>query len=299
MLDAAPEVAGIAVEMPQPRVSGEIIPLQVVSPRRPEPTPSRWIALDRASAADAGRMTVVDIDGRALAFARVAAQLYAYAATCPACAGSMDAAALDGTQAACPACARSYDLALAGRCSSDATPASRTGAAARRRARCARSDCGARMMQPQTPAAQTTGAWQRILQRRPPLTGERCEMCAEQIDERHGHVVNVDQRALMCVCRACYLLFTGEGAAGGHYRAVPDAYERIEPLVMSEAQWAELGIPVSPAFFFHNSQLGRAAAFYPSPAGATESLLPLDAWEAIVAANPPLQTARARTSKAC
>jgi hypothetical protein len=145
------------------------------------------------------------------------------------------------------------------------------------------------MMQPGTPAAQTTGAWQRILKRRPPLTGERCEMCAEEIDERHAHVVNVDQRALMCVCRACYLLFTGEGAARGHYRAVPDAYERVEPIVMSEAQWAELGIPVSPAFFFHNSQLGRAAAFYPSPAGATESLLPLDAWEAIVAANPALQ----------
>ena len=132
-------------------------------------------------------------------------------------------------------------------------------------------------------------AWERLLRPRPQAEGERCEMCAEAIDDRHGHVVNVDARALMCVCRACYLLFTIEGAAGGHYRAVPDAYARVEPLSMSETQWAELGIPVSPAFFFYNSRLGRTTAFYPSPAGATESLLPLDAWDAIVSANGGLE----------
>jgi hypothetical protein len=32
------------------------------------------------------------------------------------------------------------------------------------------------------------------------------------------------------------------------------------------------------AFFFFNSSLGRIAAFYPSPGGATESLLPPDTW---------------------
>ena len=38
------------------------------------------------------------------------------------------------------------------------------------------------------------------------------------------------------------------------------------------------------AFFFFNSSLGRMAAFYPSPAGATESLLPLATWEEILEA---------------
>jgi hypothetical protein len=140
-----------------------------------------------------------------------------------------------------------------------------------------------------TKPAEPGGAWQRLLKPRTPLAGERCEMCAEEIDERHGHVVNVEARGLMCVCRACYLLFTGEGAARGHYRAVPDAYSRVEPLALTPAQWGELGIPVSPAFFFDNSTLGRVAAFYPSPAGATESLLPLDAWQAIVDENAGLQ----------
>jgi hypothetical protein len=51
-----------------------------------------------------------------------------------------------------------------------------------------------------------------------------------------------------------------------------------------------LQIPVSVAFFFVNSSLDRVAAFYPSPAGATESLLPLDTWDDVVAAHPDQAT---------
>jgi hypothetical protein len=47
---------------------------------------------------------------------------------------------------------------------------------------------------------------------------------------------------------------------------------------------------VSVAFFFINSTLERVAAFYPSPAGATESLLSLDTWSDIAARNPTLAT---------
>ena len=48
-----------------------------------------------------------------------------------------------------------------------------------------------------------------------PEGAERCEMCREVLDERHGHVVDLEKRSLTCTCRACYLLFTREGAAGG------------------------------------------------------------------------------------
>jgi hypothetical protein len=48
-------------------------------------------------------------------------------------------------------------------------------------------------------------------------------------------------------------------------------------------------IPINMAFFFHSSATGQIAALYPSPAGATESLLALEAWEQIVADNPVLQ----------
>jgi hypothetical protein len=104
----------------------------------------------------------------------------------------------------------------------------------------------------------------------------------------HSHVVNVESRSLMCSCRACYLLFTREGAAQGKYRAVPDRYLYDPTFQLTERQWEELQIPVRIAFFFFNSSIGRVAAFYPSPAGATESLLPLDAWQTLSATNPML-----------
>ena len=44
------------------------------------------------------------------------------------------------------------------------------------------------------------------------------------------------------------------------------------------------------AFFFKLGDEGRVMAFYPSPAGPTESLLKLDAWEELERANPVLAT---------
>ena len=118
--------------------------------------------------------------------------------------------------------------------------------------------------------------------------GEACEMCAEPVGDGHSHVVNLDSRQIMCTCRACWLLFTHQGAAGGRYRAVPDRYLHDPRFGLGEAQWEALQIPVRVAFFFHNSDLGRVVAFSPSPAGATESLLPLEAWAEVVAANPAM-----------
>ena len=51
-------------------------------------------------------------------------------------------------------------------------------------------------------------------------------------------------------------------------------------------RWEALQIPVGVAFFFTNSELGRTVAFYPGPAGATESELDMDAWNAISGADP-------------
>ena len=67
------------------------------------------------------------------------------------------------------------------------------------------------------------------------------------------------------------------GAGGKRFRAVPDRYVALRSFALSPGQWEELQIPVSMAFFFKNSVEDRVVAFYPSPAGATESLLPLDA----------------------
>ena len=130
----------------------------------------------------------------------------------------------------------------------------------------------------------------RIRASRPePRAEERCEMCAAPIAEQHQHVVDLVGRGLMCTCRPCYLLFTAEGAEL-RYRAVPDRYLSFADVVLDARQWDELEIPVGLAFFFANSLMGRTVAFYPGPAGATESELPLGAWDAIVDAHPALGT---------
>lgn len=134
-------------------------------------------------------------------------------------------------------------------------------------------------------AATMPDSLRRLLQRRPPVVpGERCEMCSEPVGEGHSHVVNLDRRTVMCTCRGCYLLFTADGA--GRYRAVPDRYRYDPEFRLTPAQWDSLQIPVSVAFLFRNSDLDETVAFYPSPGGATQSLLDLAAWQEVVAANP-------------
>ena len=115
---------------------------------------------------------------------------------------------------------------------------------------------------------------------------QRCELCAERLPDSHGHLVDLTDRAIGCACRACYLLFTSEGAGGGRYRAVPDRYRYLARLPISAAAWDRLGVPVGMAFFFHNSTQQQVVAFYPSPAGATESQLDLAAWNEFAAAAP-------------
>ncbi|MEN3357739.1 MAG: hypothetical protein V7637_1721 [Mycobacteriales bacterium] len=125
----------------------------------------------------------------------------------------------------------------------------------------------------------------RIRQGRSRPAGERCEMCGEPVAADHSHVVDTASRALLCTCRPCALLFAYPQAHLA-YRAVPDRHRALPPL--PAPIWDDLQIPVDVAFFFTNSQLGRVVGVYPSPAGATESELPLGAWDAVLASSPEL-----------
>ncbi|MCW2707984.1 MAG: hypothetical protein JWM22_1826 [Frankiales bacterium] len=131
----------------------------------------------------------------------------------------------------------------------------------------------------------------RIRARRPePSPYARCEMCAAPVADSHQHVVNIRSRSLLCTCRPCYLLFTSPDAHLA-YRSVPDRYLAFPDLAVPV--WDELQLPVGTAFLFLNSALERVVAFYPGPAGATESELGLAAWDRVVEACPALTTLRA------
>jgi len=115
---------------------------------------------------------------------------------------------------------------------------------------------------------------------------ERCEFCAEAIADEHPHVADTEQRSIKCACRGCALLFVG--AVGTRFRTVPDRHGRIEPFVLDPVAWSRMQIPVGLVFFMTTGAGTDVTAFYPGPAGATESELSLAEWERIVADNPVL-----------
>jgi len=122
---------------------------------------------------------------------------------------------------------------------------------------------------------------------------ERCDLCKSPLAGEHPHLVDVASRRLLCACAPCALLFDHRGASEGRFKRVPTERRRLRDLRLGADFWERLQIPVRLAFFFENSDAQRVVAFYPGPAGATESLLPLDAWREVVEANPALGTLEA------
>jgi len=115
---------------------------------------------------------------------------------------------------------------------------------------------------------------------------ERCDLCGLAIAPEHDHLLEPAARRLVCACGACAVLFSGQ--ADTRYLRVPRRVRLLEGFRLTDAQWEDLRLPIDLAFFFHSTPHGKTMACYPSPAGATESLLDLDAWEDLRRENPVL-----------
>ena len=122
-----------------------------------------------------------------------------------------------------------------------------------------------------------------------PVQAEVCEMYGVEVGPSHGHVADLENQRLLCACRHCHLLFTGTGAGGGRFRALPEVVRWVEGIAISEAQWDDLQIPVDLVFVFRQGAAVHHSACYPGPGGATESLLDLSSWDAVLEANPVLR----------
>jgi hypothetical protein len=119
--------------------------------------------------------------------------------------------------------------------------------------------------------------------------GERCELCSAPLPSKHHHLLNLSNRAILCTCHACSLLFHKVEAGNGQYRLLPERYLALPHFQMTDEQWDALMLPVNMVYIFQDSAIQRVRAFYPSPAGATESLLSLDNWQELVNSNPILR----------
>jgi hypothetical protein len=94
---------------------------------------------------------------------------------------------------------------------------------------------------------------------------EQCELCGSPIPAEHRHVLELATRDVKCACTPCSLLFERTEKL----RLIPtDVYGADDV----ELDWEALRLPVDIAFFF---RAGEWKAYYPSPMGPTECLLPV------------------------
>ena len=138
------------------------------------------------------------------------------------------------------------------------------------------------------PLEQAFATLRQFARPRPPA--ERCELCSAGLAHEHPHLVELASRQIVCACDACATLF--DGIAGGKFKRVARRAQLLANFRMTDAQWENLMIPINMAFFFRSSLEDRIVTLYPSPAGAVESLLPLDAWNEIMEENPILAQLR-------
>jgi hypothetical protein len=114
---------------------------------------------------------------------------------------------------------------------------------------------------------------------------ERCDLCRGALPEDHRHLLQLDERRILCVCEACRALRSGDAAL----RPVGTRTLWLEDFVLPDHVWASFQIPIGLAFFLHSSTTGSVVALYPSPLGATESELRFESWSRLVELNPILQ----------
>jgi hypothetical protein len=118
---------------------------------------------------------------------------------------------------------------------------------------------------------------------------EQCELCTLSLATKHRHLLHLDERRILCVCETCWAVRSGEA----EFRPVGNRTVRLDEFVLSDERWASFQIPIGLAFFMESTVSGSIVGLYPSPAGATESELDLEAWQQLVADNPVLETLEA------
>jgi hypothetical protein len=114
---------------------------------------------------------------------------------------------------------------------------------------------------------------------------ERCDLCGTSVPPDHRHMLNLDERQIVCTCESCFALRSGdpEFSPTGRRTLWLEGFELPEEL------WAQFRIPIGLAFFMHSSVTDCIVAMYPSPVGAMESELHFETWNRLAAMNPVLR----------
>jgi Family of unknown function (DUF5947) len=115
---------------------------------------------------------------------------------------------------------------------------------------------------------------------------EQCELCSVRLAPQHRHLLEMPTQKIACACDACALRF--QDVVEGRFKLIPRDARCLPDFTISNLDWENFALPINLAFFFYSTPRGKMMAYYPSPAGATESLLSLDAWAELVRQNRSL-----------
>ena len=163
---------------------------------------------------------------------------------------------------------------------------------------------------PDGPAAAASGGRAGVTMRPPDLTRgaasrccarfakarapvERCDLCGLEVAPMHDHLIEPAERAARL--RLWRLRGALQRAGRAPVQAGATHVDRARRASrISDAQWEALRLPIDLAFFYDSTPQARVVACYPSPAGATESLLELETWQELRREHPVLHDLAAR-----
>jgi hypothetical protein len=113
---------------------------------------------------------------------------------------------------------------------------------------------------------------------------EKCEICGNSVADDHRHLLELNERRILCACEPCIAMKAGLDS----YCPVGTRVLWLDDFQFSDELWAAFQLPVGLAFFLRSTGTNTVVALYPSPAGATECELHLESWQKLVELNPIL-----------
>jgi len=95
---------------------------------------------------------------------------------------------------------------------------------------------------------------------------EICELCQRPVSDDHRHLLELDERRILCACEPCMAIKSGLA----NYAPVGVRTLWLDDFVFPDELWAAFQLPIGLAFFMRSTGTNTVVALYPSPAGATE-----------------------------
>ena len=86
-----------------------------------------------------------------------------------------------------------------------------------------------------------------------------CDLCGTSMPEDHRHLLQLDERSIVCVCESCWALRSGDA----EYVPTGSRVVWLEDLDLPDDLWARFQIPIGLAFFLRTA--GRRGGLLPEP----------------------------------